>query len=1098
MDDADAVTAQVFSHIESLAKATKSLCTTDIRALDKASEISKEVLRTSVFTLVAKAENRPMLRSSQSDGTPIRVKQTQTVELASGKKHHLSGKASHEFLVGNSMYKYQDEKHTWHTKVLFTDPQPLTEGKTAAALFEADKRYWLSLRQLGHQGFALEHYAWDRGCFSALSRQWKQWHSMMSTSWGVSNTLRSSAILWLLEWVITTACANHDINKAFEWAMWFDASSKELLSEVHISIESLRNSFDVIVKHVGLFIAKRIDFADPLPRAEVEQLRRLWLVLRVDEDTADMLSDVLELRWIAGRYVVSIQVQGVLAVSLVQTALLALWRWRKFTASRFLGIGHSCRPLTASLLTGADTLVETIINEDPNTLFYLKGFRRLTQEAREWVVKASLASRPMDAVQAILVKDGRVVKQLSELRGAIDKEMTQIENLEPFIWTQLAAVCGLEPVELRDSVLRVAHVSCGFFRYRVLDEAEGLPWSLASGDVARNLELLKNQPEPDEMNTYKIWCLLQIDWNRHELQSAVLLLLELCWWTLPAEQQHASLASLKRHHPDYGMSTLKSRATILQVNRVLPRTSPKEHALEKLEAKFERLKRKVPERAGAKQQYLTELFEAARNYRWTSKRPKPPMLHKTIFKSHTARWATAGPTKQQHFLDRAKICQAAKRDALATEQDKVKAEMARLREQIAKDSVCSKPTIMSSAQWGYQEMHLFSVLSKTSDFQDAAVAVRRMNIANAPRPTLPAMLQLLSAEDIRELPSAVQPGWVSQICSRRSSFNGTGLLVETGGETLGLKFLYASQQPTFICFSRITPCDEYFPHHDDIRAENLEAMCAKPPMKFTCDWSSLVRSGRLLDTDVANIVVLPYLFHAKGPELHCELEPIDLQQFLDSCPLDKQGRDPHTSLGGSRKTHTVLYTDCPAMQDYVARVRRKPILPTEAVLSSSEEEPPSDEEPLHEDDINAIFHDLALKRAELAANNPHVEDDFKVALSGGPSTMKRAGVAYDGIEASARGQHAKDFCHGHRLGLSFSCAFSRYDEGTAGILGRAWCHKMQWFYNKAILHENLRYIFTLAECQLYAEPTELTVLANTSTINSVVTRRVSQIRSLFL
>ena len=560
----------VQSHIKSLAKACNSLSSLEQRALAKAVEISKEVMQVTVKTMVDKNIHQPMLRSSQSDGTPIRYKVREVLDVA-GKLVTLRGKGSTEFQVGLSMYRTFSQTDGEETGALLQDPQPLTEGKKSPALFETDKHYWLSLRQLGHQGIAIEHYAWDRGCFSSLSQLWKQWHSMMSTSWGTNHTMRSAEILWLQEWVIATPCVNHDINKAIEWAMWFDDSTKEMLTELHIALESLRNSFDVIVKHIGRFIAQRLEFADALPEQDLDPLRSLWFALGFNDEMVSMLVDVLELRWTDGKYIISKDVEGMASVSLVQTALLKLWRWKQFTASRFLGIGKCTAVLTASLLTGIAELVASIVDEETTSLYYLKGFGRLSTDVRVWAVQASLASRPMEAVQSICLKDGRVVKQLPEIRAAMSKAISTLETLDSFVWDALSEVCkDLDSASLRDSVLRIAYISCGFFRYRTLDAAEGLPWSLACGDIQTNLSWLYNQPEPTEPTTWKIWCLLHISWNRHELQSGVSLLLQICWRTLPSEQYHGTVAALHRHHPDYELNTLRSRATILQVNKLLP------------------------------------------------------------------------------------------------------------------------------------------------------------------------------------------------------------------------------------------------------------------------------------------------------------------------------------------------------------------------------------------------------------------------------------------------------------------------------------------------------------------------------------------------
>ena len=60
-------------HIETLSKASHSLSKPEEAAADRAAEVCKFVLQVAVQAHVDKAADRPMIRSSQSDGTPSRV-----------------------------------------------------------------------------------------------------------------------------------------------------------------------------------------------------------------------------------------------------------------------------------------------------------------------------------------------------------------------------------------------------------------------------------------------------------------------------------------------------------------------------------------------------------------------------------------------------------------------------------------------------------------------------------------------------------------------------------------------------------------------------------------------------------------------------------------------------------------------------------------------------------------------------------------------------------------------------------------------------------------------------------------------------------------
>ena len=61
-------------HIQSLAKATRNLSKAEERAIDRCAELSTYVSAVAAKAHVDKAEARPSLRSSQSDGTPSRLR----------------------------------------------------------------------------------------------------------------------------------------------------------------------------------------------------------------------------------------------------------------------------------------------------------------------------------------------------------------------------------------------------------------------------------------------------------------------------------------------------------------------------------------------------------------------------------------------------------------------------------------------------------------------------------------------------------------------------------------------------------------------------------------------------------------------------------------------------------------------------------------------------------------------------------------------------------------------------------------------------------------------------------------------------------------
>ena len=150
---------------------------------------------------------------------------------------------------------------------------------------------------------------------------------------------------------------------------------------------------------------------------------------------------------------------------------------------------------------------------------------------------------------------------------------------------------------LKDEAIRAAHVSYHFIWRRVLDPASKLPWKLCRGDIAANIqEIIDMATPPDEPVSNNIWELSRKDFPVSQLTMVVDLLGECPWSSLPAEQQHASVSLLHRHHPDYGLEQLVSRALLHQAVRLLPHPSKIEKKIAMCIRKLQKIDDRVPDR----------------------------------------------------------------------------------------------------------------------------------------------------------------------------------------------------------------------------------------------------------------------------------------------------------------------------------------------------------------------------------------------------------------------------------------------------------------------------------------------------------------------
>ena len=115
--------------------------------------------------LVVGAKGAPLLCSYSNDGTPMIVRK-QIVTQGVGGTLSREGGASCELLCQRAMFRSRDSTGGWKTAIMIRDPVPLVHGKGAEPVFSAAVEFLRTLRQMGHWGIAIQHYAFDRALYA--------------------------------------------------------------------------------------------------------------------------------------------------------------------------------------------------------------------------------------------------------------------------------------------------------------------------------------------------------------------------------------------------------------------------------------------------------------------------------------------------------------------------------------------------------------------------------------------------------------------------------------------------------------------------------------------------------------------------------------------------------------------------------------------------------------------------------------------------------------------------------------------------------------------------------------------------------------------
>ena len=93
------------------------------------------------------------------------------------------------------------------------------------------------------------------------------------------------------------------------------------------------------------------------------------------------------------------------------------------------------------------------------------------------------------------------------------------------------------------------------------------------GTSRRILAGLKGQDKPTDDVAYKVWKLLQTNFNRQKLVEGLKLLSDEPWTTTAAEQSHCMAACVRRAHHELGLKSLISRAFIGGIRKLQPGSS---------------------------------------------------------------------------------------------------------------------------------------------------------------------------------------------------------------------------------------------------------------------------------------------------------------------------------------------------------------------------------------------------------------------------------------------------------------------------------------------------------------------------------------------
>ena len=213
-------------------------------------EVLKHFFRQRALSLVREAGHQPLLYVYAADATSLLCR-SESQSMLEGSLVRRRGRALLELLMQRGVLKTVSAAGVHSSATLFAEPCPLTDGKTAWNLFAAASKFFPVLKSAGHRGISLTQIVADRAVMVPLQRTLHQREEAFFMPAHNSNAGEAAGLERLLSWHIATGCAAHDAQNALKWAL-APYATVDLLRDLHIIVEALRNSFSASRATLGL------------------------------------------------------------------------------------------------------------------------------------------------------------------------------------------------------------------------------------------------------------------------------------------------------------------------------------------------------------------------------------------------------------------------------------------------------------------------------------------------------------------------------------------------------------------------------------------------------------------------------------------------------------------------------------------------------------------------------------------------------------------------------------------------------------------------------------------------------------------------------
>ena len=365
----------------------------DLQRLARVSEVQRTFLKERARRWLQQRQHRTILFYYGSDCTPLTTRK-RVEHAVLGQTVARRGKSCDEFLIQRAYMCDLDGSST----CIMEMPLALAD-KTAFTHFAAARKFFKTPREEGHEALCVIAHVYDRVVQAPMARLFRQWRALSQSRVEDEDADGRAYRLDLQCWYVSVGCFAHDCHGGLKWALLQWSNDKQVLRSAFASVESVRSSNSLLMKHVAPWIARHIHYED---WAGIDA-GAVYMALDVDASWLDIFSD-LAVRLSGGRLLIAERHRGRSGLMDVMTGVfMKILTWHQWSESRWLSLGGSCRQLALGLLLGLESLVSHVLDAGKSKYHLGHVHEHLRAEVRHFILVGAFASRVADSLLQMVV-----------------------------------------------------------------------------------------------------------------------------------------------------------------------------------------------------------------------------------------------------------------------------------------------------------------------------------------------------------------------------------------------------------------------------------------------------------------------------------------------------------------------------------------------------------------------------------------------------------------------------------------------------------------------------------------------------------------------